>query len=113
MPCTDPVIVTAVEKPSSYPFFFIIGMSMLPMAVVSAAEDPEMPPKNIEARILTIARPPRIQPTSELAKLTSLSAMPPAAMMSPASTKKGTARRTKTLSPFTMFCATICNGRPR
>ena len=83
------------------------------MAVVSAADDPEMPPKNIDARIFTMASPPRIQPTSELAKATSLSAIPPDAMMSPARMKNGTASNTNTLSPFTMFCATICNGRSR
>jgi hypothetical protein len=90
-----------------------MGMRRVPMEVVSAAEEPEMPPKNMLARMFTIARPPRIQPMMELENLMSMSPMPPAPMISPASTKKGTARSTNTLRPLIMFWATIWSGRPR
>ena len=43
--------------------------------------------------MLTIARPPRIQPTSEFARAISLSEMPPVPMSTPMVMKNGTAIR--------------------
>ena len=55
--------------------------------------------------MFTIARPPRIQPTSELASAISLSEMPPVPIRTPIVIKKGTAIREKDQTPFT-----ICRG---
>ena len=44
-PSQEDVIVTAVEKSASYPSSTIIGMRMEPREAVSAAADPEIPPK--------------------------------------------------------------------
>ena len=43
-------MVTEVAKSPSYPFFFMIGISSEPIDEVSAAEDPEIPPKNMLAK---------------------------------------------------------------
>ena len=61
------------------------------MEAQSAEEEPEMPPKKTEATMLTIARPPRIQPTSSRERTISLSEMPPRDISSPIRMKKGTA----------------------
>ena len=41
----EEVIVTAVEKSASYPWSTIMGIIIEPIEAVSAAADPEMPPK--------------------------------------------------------------------
>ena len=65
------------------------------MEEVSATAEPEMPPKNMDARIFTWARPPRIQPTKALASVMSRREMPPCPMISPARMKKGIASKEK------------------
>ena len=47
-----------------------------PIDEVSATAEPEIPPKNMEATMLTIARPPRRKPTKILAKATILHWLP-------------------------------------
>jgi len=64
---------------------------MGPREAQSAEEDPEMPPKKKEATTLTMAAPPRIQPTSSFEKAIRVSVMPPALINSPIRMKKGTA----------------------
>ena len=95
-------MVTEVAKSPSYPFFFMIGISSEPIDEVSAAEDPEIPPKNMLASTLTIANPPRKRPTKALASPTRRAEMPPAPMISPAMMKNGTASKTKTSIPRTI-----------
>ncbi len=56
--------------------------------------------------MLTIARPPRIQPTRAFARAISFSEMPPVPMRTPIVMKKGTAISEKDQTPFT-----ICMGR--
>ena len=45
MPSTEEVMVSAVAKSSSYSCSTIMGMMMEPRLAVSAAAEPEMPPK--------------------------------------------------------------------
>ncbi len=58
---------------------------------MSATDEPEIAPKNVDASTLTSDRPPRMKPTSTPANATSRRAIPPSAMMAPASTKNGIA----------------------
>ena len=44
-PSQEEVMVTAVEKSASYPWSTIMGIMMEPMEAVSAAAEPEIPPK--------------------------------------------------------------------
>ena len=44
-PSQEDVMVTAVEKSSSYPSSTIMGIRMEPREAVSAAAEPEIPPK--------------------------------------------------------------------
>ena len=57
--------------------------------------------------MLTIARPPRIQPTSEFANAISLSEMPPVPIRTPMVMKKGTAIREKDQMPLTICCGSV------
>ena len=79
-----------------------MGIRIEPREAVSAAAEPEMPPKKYEATILTWARPPRIQPTRELASAISLSDMPPDPINTPIVIKKGTAIRENDHTPLTI-----------
>ena len=62
---------------------------MGPREAQSAEEDPEMPPKKKEATTLTMAAPPRIQPTSSFEKAIRVSVMPPALINSPDQDEEG------------------------
>ena len=79
-----------------------MGISMEPSEEVSATAEPEMPPKNMEARMLTCARPPRIHPTQALASVMSRREIPPWPMISPAKIKNGIASSEKDCTPFTI-----------
>ena len=72
---------------------------MPPTAAASATAEPEMPPKSVEAAMLTWPRPPRTWPISEPAKATMRLAMPPRTMRSPAKMKKGIAISVKIETP--------------
>ncbi|MPM70072.1 hypothetical protein SDC9_117023 [bioreactor metagenome] len=98
-PSIELAMVTAVENSPSYPLFFIIGMRIDPNEAVSAVALPLIPPKKTLAMMFTIARPPRIQPTSALESLMRRSEIPPWAIISPASTKNGMARKVNPLIP--------------
>jgi hypothetical protein len=80
-----------------YPYLVISGNMIIPMPDTEAAEEPEMAPKNIQERTVTIPMPPRNRPTSEFAKSTILLDIPPALINPPARMKKGIAIRTKEL----------------
>ena len=85
-----------------------------PIAEVSATEEPEMPLRNVVARIFTADRPPRTRtmPTITLASLTRRCAMPPSAMMAPASTKNGMVSIATLLTPSEIFSITASGGMP-
>ncbi|EWS64652.1 hypothetical protein Y695_02106 [Hydrogenophaga sp. T4] len=88
----------------------ISGISTEPTEAVSATEDPEIAPKKVEARMLTSDRPPRTKPTSTLANATRRRAMPPSAMMAPASTKKGIASSENLFTPEAIWIITASSG---
>ncbi len=75
------------------------GIAIAPRAAVSAAADPEMPAKNIEATITAQASPPGTQPTRLSEKSISWREIPPVSMIEPASMKSGMARRSKESTP--------------
>ena len=60
--------------------------------------------------MLTSDRPPRTKPTSTPANATSRRAMPPSAMMAPASTKKGIASSENLLTPAAIWIITASSG---
>src|ERR1700694_5990287 len=107
-------MVTLVANTRGYPFFSICGIITDPMAEVSATDDPEMPLRKVVATTLTTDRPPRMRknPTSTLAKATSLRAMPPSAMIAPASTKKGIVSIATLLTPSEILSITASSGMP-
>jgi len=61
---------------------------------------------------LTMASPPRIQPTQASARAINLLEMPPEPISMPMVIKKGTAMRLKELIPLTICCPTIRNSIP-
>ena len=82
------------------------------MEAVSAAAEPEIPPKKYDATIFTMAMPPRIHPTQALARAMSFSEMPPEPMRQPITMKNGTAIRLKELIPFTICWQMVARGSP-
>jgi hypothetical protein len=81
-------MVTLVANTRGKPLFSICGIITEPIADVSATAEPEIPLRNVVASTLTTESPPRmrVRPTSTSAKATRRRAMPPSAMMAPAST---------------------------
>ena len=73
-----------------------------------------MPLRNVVASTLTIESPPRsrVKPTSTSAKATSRRAMPPSAMIAPASTKNGIVSIATLLTPSEIFSITASSGMP-
>ena len=73
-----------------------------------------MPLRNVVASTLTMERPPRnrVRPTSTSAKATSRRAMPPSAMMAPASTKNGIVSIATLLTPSEIFSIKASRGMP-
>ena len=73
-----------------------------------------MPLRNVVASTLTMERPPRsrVSPTSTSANATSRRAMPPSAMMAPASTKNGMVSIATLLTPSDIFSITASSGMP-
>jgi hypothetical protein len=82
------------------------------MADTSATGEPETPPNRVQATTLLIPRPPRMWPTSDLAKTTILSAMPPYSISSPAKMKKGMARNENTFIPEVICWKMTAMGSP-
>ena len=80
------------------------------MEAVSATDEPETPPKNVEAMMLTSANPPRSVPTNRRARLTRRLAIPPSAMMAPASTKNGMASSANSSEPSEILSITASSG---
>ena len=112
--CTEAEIVTLVAKTRGKPLFSICGIITEPIAEVSATAEPEMPLRNVVATTLTTERPPRtrVKPTKTSAKATSRLAMPPSAMIAPASTKNGMVNIATLLTPSEIFSITASSGMP-
>ena len=67
------------------------GIRMEPRAEVSATEEPEIPPKIMEATMFTSPSPPRMGRSSSMQKLMMRWVMPPVFISSPASMNSGMA----------------------
>ena len=78
---------------------------MTPMVATVAAAEPEMVPKNIQARMVTMARPPRLWPTMESAKSISRRLRPPPSISAPARINSGIAISVKESQPVNMVWA--------
>ncbi len=83
-----------------------------PIAAVSASADPVIPANNMLATMLAWARPPLNRPTRAFANRTSRMVMPPRFMISPASTKNGTAIKGKESMPLNMLFGIMIIGMP-
>ena len=94
-PSVPPDAATAAATSSGYPFCFILGTVIPPMAATVAGLEPEMAPKNAEATTVIQDRRPGILLISISIKSMSRLEMPPFSIMFPASIKKGTAIRVK------------------
>ena len=84
-------------------------MRIEPRAATSATAEPEISAKNIEAEMLTMARPPRMKPKTAEAKSTSRCEIPDAFMIAPARMKRGMAIRGKPVAPENMTRPTFGN----
>jgi hypothetical protein len=107
IPVVAEVMLTAAEKPRSYPSFLITGVMKPPIAEAAATAEPEIAPKSIAAIILTNAKPPGNLPTRILAKSINRRAIPPLFISCPASIKNGIASRAKLSIPVAILCATV------
>lgn len=85
---------------------------MPPMAAVAAMADPVIAAKNMQARILTIARPLGKCPSRVSAKSTIRLLMPPWNISSPASMKRGIAISAIESAPVNIRCTTTSGGKP-
>ena len=72
---------------------------MDPRAATSATAEPEISAKKRDAVTVTMARPPRIKPTSAVARLIRRREMPDAFMIAPARMKRGMAMRANLVDP--------------
>jgi hypothetical protein len=79
---------------------FIAGMRIEPSADTSATAEPEISAKNMEAPIDTMARPPRMKPSTALANAIRRFEIPDAFMIAPASMKSGIAISGKLVAPL-------------
>ena len=61
-PMPPAAVTSAAANPGSYPLLFMGGIMTLPMAAVSAADDPEISEKNMVASMTTMPIPPRMWP---------------------------------------------------
>ena len=75
------------------------GIRTVPLPAASATPEPDIPAMIMFVTTTTWASPPRMWPTSVLAKSTSRSVIPPVFMRLPARMKKGMARRGKVSIP--------------
>lgn len=91
MPMVEDATVIPAEASGGYPSFSMAGIRMEPRAEVSATEEPEIPPKIMEATMFTSPRPPRMGRSSSMQKLMMRWVMPPVFISSPASMNSGMA----------------------
>ena len=90
---------SAAAKEVSYFFSVISGIMKEPIAETVAGPEPEIAAKNMQAIVVTSARPPVTWPTSLLKRLSRRREMPPYIMKLPATTKNGIARSVKESRP--------------
>src|SRR5690606_12736138 len=83
------------------------GPKIPPIAEAAATAEPAMAPNNIAAITFTYSNPPGSLPVMDLARLINRLAMPPRFMISPASIKKGTAKREKLSNPVPIRWAMV------
>ena len=84
---------------------------MAPIADTSAMVEPEMPEKKYSASTTDMPSPPRTQPTSTRARLTSAYDIPQRSMRLPANTKVGMARSTQCWVPATRLDGSFCSEK--
>ena len=104
--------VKAIEKSLSYPASTIIRISKGPRDETSAMVEPEIPPKNVEAKTFTCANPPVKRPTRMFANWNNRVAIPPTDIISPIRIKNGIARKLKLLSCFAICWTNVITGEP-
>jgi len=100
----------AAAIPFGYPFFFINGMVIAPVAATLATADPERLAKITLEKRAIIPSPPRLCPTRVLIKSTSLLEIPPESMIAPTRIKNGIAVKEKEFTPPYICCAMVENG---
>jgi hypothetical protein len=91
--------VTAAAKDRLYPFFFIAGIKIDPRAATSATAEPLISAKKRDALIVTIDRPPRMNPTRADARAIKRRLIPVAFMIAPAKIKSGIAMSGNDVAP--------------
>jgi hypothetical protein len=82
-----------------YPFFFISGSIIEPIAAVLATDDPVTPAKIIDAATQIIPRLPLIKQNNSEEKAIIRFDMPPVVINCPASINNGIARRSQESNP--------------
>jgi hypothetical protein len=102
---------TAAANAGSKPSRRIARISTVPSPAASAWATPDMPAKIRLATTFTCASPPRMCPTSAVAKVKMRAAMPPWFRRLPARTKSGMARSGKLSMPGAILCTTMPIGR--
>ena len=88
-------VIRPTEKRSPYPWLASEGKSKRPTATTVPTEVCAMAPNSSEEATVVTASEPRTPPMIETTHSTTRRAMPPCPMISPASTKNGTASRGK------------------
>ena len=89
---------------------------MTPMAATVALAEPEMAPKNMQARTVTQPRPPVTLPIRELAMLISRLESPPVSIRLPQMIKNGSESSVKEFTPEYMYWvrySMVVNGSRR
>src|SRR5262245_32386656 len=89
-----------------YPRFSMAGITTLPMAAASATDEPEISLWIRVATTVTMASPPRMNPTRLFARLTSRWEMPEVSMRPPARMNSGMASSGKLEAPPNRFNGT-------
>jgi len=100
----------AAAKPAEYPFLFMAGIINVPIADTVAGPEPDIAAKIMHDKVVTMARPPMINPTRLSAKERILFDIPPCSIKFPARIKNGIAISGKESSPVKAFCAIIIVG---
>ncbi|MPM63900.1 hypothetical protein SDC9_110784 [bioreactor metagenome] len=99
IPMVEDATVMPAAKPLGYPFFTISGIRIDPRAEVSATDEPEIPPKIIDATTFTSPRPPLSGLTKSIEKSMSLRVNPLWFISSPVSMNSGMAMMMKLSVP--------------
>jgi len=110
-PITPQAAMSPPERALSCPAFTIMGNKSAVSAAASATAEPDKADSRHAAMMATYPNPPRMWPTSAIAKSTMRLDRPPVFITSPASMKKGTASKGKLLAPSMMFCASTCASK--